>query len=145
MTAADVVLTGPARLAISALRGPVGRVAEIHGLDLIVLFGSQAVGRAHAASDVDLAVAAPRPLEFRQLVDVTSDLQEIFGGVRADVSDLRRADPLFLRKIFESGLCLFERPGMFEAARLAALHRYEDYRPFLKLERDCVRQALGLP
>ena len=146
MASAEKFWTGPeGRPALSTLRGAVGAVGATHGLDLIVLFGSRAAGRAHADSDVDLAVAAPAPLDFRRLLDVTTELQEIFGGLRADVADLRRADPLFLRKIFESGLCLFERPGRFEGARLAALHRYEDYRPFLRVERDCVRRALGLP
>ena len=129
---------------LSDLRERIEGIADKQGLDLVVVFGSRASGRGRPDSDVDLAIGAASPLEFRRLLDVTGDLQEVFGGIRADVSDLRRADPLFLRKIFESGVCIFERPGQFEDARLRALHRYEDYRPFLKLERDCVRRALGL-
>lgn len=130
--------------ALSELRKRIEAIAIEHGLDLVVLFGSRATGRERPDSDVDLAVRAASPLEFSRLLDLTADLEEVFGGIRADVSDLRRADPLFLRKIFESGVRLFEQPGRFEDARLGALHRYEDYRPFLRLERDCVRRALGL-
>jgi hypothetical protein len=44
---------------------------------------------------------------------------------------------------FARAVPLFARPGAFAAARLHAFHRYQDYRPFLRLERDAVRRALG--
>jgi predicted nucleotidyltransferase len=117
-------------------------LAHRHGLRLVVLFGSRATGHVHAQSDVDLAVSADRPLEPARLANLISELEALVPGVPVDVADLRRADPLFLRKIFETGTCLFGEPGAFDAERLRALHRYEDYRPFMKLERESVQRAL---
>jgi predicted nucleotidyltransferase len=123
----------------------VASIARAHDLDLLVLFGSQASGRARHSSDVDL-VARRREgfLSFTELVDIPDELRTIFPGREIDLADLRRADPLFLRKIFECALPLFEEPGAFSQARLHAFHRYQDYRPMLRLERRAVRRALGL-
>lgn len=117
-------------------------LARRHGLNLVVLFGSRATGHVHARSDVDLGVSADRPLELERLTDVFSELGALLPGVPVDVVDLRRADPLLLRKVFETAICLFGEPGAFHAERLRAFHRYEDYRPFIELERESVQRAL---
>lgn len=120
----------------------VAQIARAHGLDLVVLFGSRAMGVAHADSDTDLAVCRrdqPLPLD-----DVVTLSVELGDGLCADVDlvDLRRADPLLLRQVFRRPVVLFETEGSFARERLRAFHRYEDYRPFLALERDAVRRKL---
>ena len=128
----------------SGLLADVSRLAKERALDLVLVFGSVAAGKAHASSDVDVALSASAgPLAFETLVDVTMQLGGLFQA-EVDGVDLRRADPLLLKKIFEHPVVLFSTPGAFEQARLHAFHRYEDYRPYLALERAAVRRRLGL-
>jgi predicted nucleotidyltransferase len=110
-----------------------------------VRFGSTARGTEHAESDVDLAVRAKHgALGFPELIDLTEQLAPLFGGRKVDLVDLRRADPLLLRQIFKVASPLYQEARAFEEARLYAFHRYQDYKPYLELERRAVRRALGL-
>jgi hypothetical protein len=83
-------------------------------------------------------------LDWTAFAKISEDLRAAFPGVEIDLVDLRRADPLLLRQIFLAARPLYEEPRRFGEARLHAFHRYEDYRPFLQLERRAVRRALGL-
>lgn len=122
----------------------VAEVARAHGLDLVVLFGSRAKGHARPDSDADIAVRSrDGGLDAERFLDVSDGLRRAFSDTDIDLVDLRRADPLLLRQIFSAALPLFEDPGCFLDARLHAFHRYQDYRPFLRLERRAVRRALG--
>jgi len=122
----------------------LSQIASAHGLDLVVLFGSRAKGRARPDSDVDVAVRCARgPLDLDARLDVAEALRTVYDA-DVDVVDLLRADPLLQKQIFSCGQPLFEEPGCFYSARLQAFHRYQDYRPFLTLERRAVRRALGL-
>ena len=122
----------------------VAEIARTHELDLVVLFGSRATGRARSDSDVDIAAHSRRgPLDLRQRMDLQAALRRVYDA-DIDLVDLMRADPLLLKQIFACAIPLFEEPGRFYAARLHAFHRYQDYRPFLRLERRAVRRALGL-
>ena len=138
-------MDSPADLARDAgFRTGAARLAELHGLELLVLFGSHAAGRARPDSDVDVAVrAAGGPLGTQAWMALDEGLAKLLPGRRVDLVDLTGADPLLLRQIFRHAVLLFERTGGFAAARLHAFHRYQDYRPFLRLERDAVRRALG--
>ena len=123
----------------------VADAARAHELELVVLFGSRAAGRARADSDADLAVRSRSGLlSARAFLDVAGALRCVFPEAEVDLVDLRRADPLLLRHIFTGGVPLFEETGVFSAMRLHAFHRYHDYRPLLRLERRAVRRALGL-
>jgi predicted nucleotidyltransferase len=123
----------------------VARVARTHGLDLVALFGSRAKGRARPDSDADIVVRSRAgELDWKAFAEISEGLRAAFPGADIDLVDLRRADPLLLRQIFSAARPLYEEPGRFAEARLHAFHRYEDYRPFLRLERRAVRRALGL-
>jgi predicted nucleotidyltransferase len=128
----------------AAVRARIATLAVRRGLDLVVLFGSAARGRIHPHSDVDLAVRrAHGCLDGPGMLDLVAELPTALGVPEVDLVDLRAADPLLLRQIFDCSVPLFEEPGAFAAARLHAFHRYEDYRPYLRLERRVVRAALG--
>lgn len=93
-------------------------------VELLMLFGSQATGRATAASDVDLAVlAAPgTDLEALRLAAIRR-----LGTDRVDLVDLRRAPPLLAMAVARTGRCLHQKTGV-ELARFTslALRRYAD-------------------
>lgn len=126
-------------------RRRLGEVAHEYGLDLVVAFGSRTRGKVHSESDLDLAVGLRFPLASNdRWLEIYAALGGIFPENEVDVVELHRADPLLLRKIFETPILLFGEPDRFAEARRIAFHRVEDYRPFLRLERDAVHRCIGL-
>lgn len=96
----------------------------IPALRLPVLFGSVALGRATAASDVDLGV----------LCEGECDLDALYMAVaprlrtdRLDLIDLRRAPPILASEVARKGRLLYERePGTFRSFQSLAQRRYCD-------------------
>ena len=120
-------------------------VAECHGLRLIVAFGSRAMGRSHPGSDLDIAVLPEpgREVSLRGLAGLAADLSRIFPAVEADVSLIPRADPLFLKKIFETGILLYGDEAEFRRYRVYAFRRHSEYLPYLRLEEAATRRLVS--
>lgn len=120
-------------------------VFESHGLKLAVVFGSVAAGTERPESDLDIAVdRGGRPREFGELGSLVTDLGEAArkAGVdrEIDVAYLNHADPLFLKKIFETAALLYGSGREFQAWRLRAFRYYQDFKPYLKLEAATARR-----
>ena len=97
----------------------------------IYLFGSRARGDAGSASDVDLALLAPKPLGSL----ARFELQErIAAALRVDVDlvDLSSASTVLRVQVVDSGRVLFERDAPereeFEARALGAYARLNEER-----------------
>jgi predicted nucleotidyltransferase len=119
-------------------------VAERHGLRLIVAFGSRATGRAHPNSDLDIAVL-PKPgreISLHSLAGLAADLSGVFPTAEADVSLIPHADPLFLKKIFETGILLYGDEAEFRRYRVYAFRRHSEYLPYLRLEEAATRRLV---
>ena len=110
---------------LPAIAGRLGDIADtLPDLELLVLFGSQASGRATRRSDVDVAIscAGPADLDAAYLA-----LAPRIGSDRLDLVDLRRAGPLLAFQIARHGVLLFERrPGAFREFQSLASRRYCD-------------------
>ncbi|MDR7520999.1 MAG: nucleotidyltransferase domain-containing protein [Armatimonadota bacterium] len=119
----------------------LAQVAARFGLRLIVAFGSRATRRVHAGSDLDLAIlpAPGREIGFRELADLLADLFAIFPDADVDLALIPHADPLFLKKIFETGVLLYGDAVEFRRYRVYAFRRYSEYLPYLRLEEAATR------
>jgi uncharacterized protein len=125
----------------------IAPVARRHGILLLLQFGSTVTGATHAESDLDLAVVVEQvPASFEALADLVNDLQALAPGERVDVAILNHADPLFLNRVTNDAKLLYGTATRFAALRLHAFKRYQDYRPYLAMEREYVaRHAAPLP
>jgi len=105
----------------------IDALCKRHGIVLLVLFGSQAHGNRHPASDVDLAVRT-RPGAAVSKLDLIFQLGGLFGDREIDLVLLTRdTDPLLLHEIFTKGRPLHEaQPGIFESEQLRAWKLYLD-------------------
>ncbi|KKU84958.1 MAG: polymerase beta domain protein region protein [Parcubacteria group bacterium GW2011_GWA1_47_9] len=71
-------------------------IATQYGLQLVILFGSQAKGVTHKESDVDIAYAGARPLDIDSEARLIVALAPIFGTDHIDLVDMHRASALIL-------------------------------------------------
>ncbi|KRT73330.1 MAG: polymerase beta domain-containing protein, protein [Deltaproteobacteria bacterium CSP1-8] len=123
------------------IRDAVSAVARRHGIALVLLFGSFAAGNTRENSDVDIAVRfQDREVSLRRLLEVQEELSGIFPGREIDAVSLERADPLFMKKIAERFLVLYEEPGAADAFLRLAFKRYQDHGKYLAMERDFARR-----
>ena len=119
-------------------------IAQRFRIRLILQFGSTVTGTIHARSDLDLAVKLDSPdVSLHTVLEIHEALQSRFPGRDVDLAILNRADPLFLKKIVESCRMLFGTPRDLARLRLYAFKAYQDFRPYLELERQSVARRLA--
>jgi predicted nucleotidyltransferase len=119
------------------------KIAQRHGIELLLEFGSVVSGHLHPRSDLDLAVLFDRPVvSFRELADLRHELQALGPGREVDLAVINHADPLFLRKITEQCRLLHGSPRRLAELRIYAFKRYQDHRRYLALEREYVKRTL---
>jgi predicted nucleotidyltransferase len=114
----------------AALREVVAAIrSRWTGVRVIYLFGSEALGRAHGASDVDIAVVAPRSLGGYERFVLREDLARGLGR-DVDLVDLRVASEALKIEVIRSGTVLFQLSppdrGFFECEALADYLKHRD-------------------
>lgn len=120
-------------------------LAQRFGIRVLLQFGSTVRGTAHDGSDVDLAVHLDTPaVSLKTVLEIQEALQSLFPGREVDVAILNRADPLFRKKIMESCRMLFGTSQDFARLRLYSFKTYQDFQPYLELERQSVAKRLSV-
>jgi predicted nucleotidyltransferase len=121
----------------------VARLARIEGLVAAYLFGSQARGAAHAASDVDIGLLLEEPpatLDDLHL-DVAADLERELGAP-VDLVVLNRAPGELVHRVLRDGELLVEND---RSARIRfevrARNDYFDLEPVRRVYRGRRRSA----
>lgn len=118
--------------------------AERYGVRLLLQFGSTVAGPVHDRSDLDLAIQFTNPdVPFETVLDVQAALSDLFPGQDVDLAILNRADPLFLKKITEQCRLLYGSTQDLARLRLLAFKQYQDFLPYLDLERRYVSRRLA--
>ncbi len=87
------------------IKNKIARLAEKHTLTLVVLFGSQATGRVHSSSDIDIAVLGNHKIDR---LSIGAELEELFERNDLEVVDLSMASPTLMYVIVEDGILLYE-------------------------------------
>lgn len=119
-------------------------LAQRFGTRVILQFGSTVTGTTHDRSDVDLAVQLDKPaVSLGTILEMQEALQARFPGREVDVAILNRADPLFRKKIMEACRTLFGTPQDLARLHLYSFKTYQDFQPYLELERQSVQKRLS--
>jgi predicted nucleotidyltransferase len=98
-------------------------------LQLALLFGSVAAGRARADSDLDIAVLADAPLDATQRIALAGELAEVSGRA-VDLIDLRTAGEPLLGEVLMHGRRLLGSPEAFAALLSRRLTDAADFAPY---------------
>lgn len=122
----------------------IKEIGQRYNLDLLLLFGSQMKDRKHIhqESDFDIAYLSKRELRGKEMVELNCDLIDIFATDRIDMVNLKRADPLLLKKILENTQLLYGKKSDLAKLRLHSFHRYLDYQKYFDLEEKFCHQFL---
>ena len=108
-------------------------------LSLILLFGSKAKGNQHKDSDLDIAVFKKNDSQQEngdRYLELLTAMQQLFPDEELDLSLMNHADPLFLNQVMQNAILLVGDEKHYKAERLRAFKQFQDFRPYLKMERD---------
>lgn len=70
----------------------------------VFLFGSHAKGKARRASDIDVAILAPRDLPPGLLSEIREALEESAVPYQVDLVDLAQADRALMERVMQEGV-----------------------------------------
>ena len=117
--------------------------SEKHGLNLVVLFGSQARNETHAGSDTDIAIMANDKKSVREISEMQMEFSEMFQIKDIELVDLSGRTPLFLKQVSDDGKVLYEqKPGIFDEFQIYAFKRYVEAKPLFSMHRAFTEQFI---
>jgi len=121
---------------IEAVKPKIAQMAEKYGLDLVVLFGSQATGQTHEESDIDIAYAGDKKLTFDEEVRVNGDLTDIFKRDDVQLINIKKTAPLLMKRIVDHAVILYEREkSVFDSIFVLAQRMFGDAKILFDLRR----------
>ena len=108
------------------LRKKLSPLCTDKSLRFIVLFGSQAKGKRHVKSDIDIGFLFDVPPD---LIELTNIVNRLLQTNKVDVADLGKASPLLRYAAAKNGILLYERePGLFTRFFSLSYRMYVDTR-----------------
>lgn len=112
-----------------------------HPVRLAVLFGSQATGKVHQQSDVDLALWPDQPLATRSKLRWLRELEDLLRQEVNLILVSADLDPVLGFEIQRNGQLIFERePELWSHHRAQLWHSYNDSLPFRRAAYQRLRQ-----
>lgn len=120
----------------------LAQIRKKHRLDLILLHGSQAEGKTHPQSDLDIAVLPQKKSTQLDLLTLYAELAKVLNHDRVDIVNLKGANPLLLKAVTDKAQLLAGDKSALENLRHKAFHQYSDYAPYLEREQKYVKERL---
>ena len=104
-------------------------------LKLLVLFGSQATGRTHKNSDIDIGFLSDRDYGPGEVANMQVGIEQELGTGPVELVDLKSAPSLLQRHVATEGLLLVERePGIFAQFKITAIKKSMEARKLISLQ-----------
>lgn len=102
---------------------------QFNFVEVAILFGSIVNGRENCSSDLDIAVAAKRPISTEEKINLIDTLALEFGRP-VDLVDMNQTVGLILQQILTSGIILINRnPLLYARLILKMLYDQADMMP----------------
>ena len=101
---------------VEKIKPQIKKLAEKHGLILVMLFGSRVTGKTHKESDFDFAYLSDKKLSFEDEGRIIIELAPIIGARDErliNLSNIRKAGALLLKEIFDQHQILFAPTEIF--------------------------------
>lgn len=105
-------------------------LAEDAGLQVVLLHGSQASGKARSGSDVDIAVLYDHKLKYDERVALSIRLEDALKKP-IDLIDLHTLDGMILKKVLTKGKVLIGKGSeSLERLLIRMIYNQEDMMPY---------------
>ena len=127
---------------IEKIKPEVAKVAQKHNLALVILYGSQATGKAREGSDIDVAILGKRKIPFNLLLNLNDEFAHIFKTRELDVKSLHSTNPFFRYQVMRDGILLYGKSYDYNSYKAYAFRDYHDSKDLLKLKRIIVERRL---
>lgn len=117
-------------------REKVPKIAEKYDLEMLLLFGSRAGEKKHIRpeSDFDVAYLAKKDLDLESEAKMISDLMPVFGSEKVDLVNIKRANPLLMKQVFEKHKMLFcSDSKLYHKYLVYSERKFEEAAPLFKL------------
>ncbi len=112
---------------------------ERRPVKLCILFGSQAAGRTHARSDVDLALWPTVAITPELKLQWLGELESLLGAEVSLVLVSPALDPVLGMEVVRHGVLVYETaPELWFEKRLDLWHTYNDALPFIRAQMAAV-------
>jgi predicted nucleotidyltransferase len=114
------------------------------GIDLCILFGSQATGKARRDSDVDIALfSAGNPNLKKHLLSLIGEAEDLFGYPIDLVIIDDDSDPVLRLEVFQNGKPLYEsQQGLFAEQQILATKIFNDTEPLRRVRDRVLAQRI---
>lgn len=129
---------------IDKIKQEIAKLADKYKLSLVLIFGSQASGKIHSGSDIDVAYSSSTPLSLEDESRLALDLADILKTDLVDLVSLRASSPLLLKEIVDNAVVLYEsEKSLFSEFRLYSFKKYFESKRLFELRRNFLNKKLG--
>ncbi len=116
--------------------------ANYAGIRAVYLFGSQASGKTHPESDLDLAIVPANATVREQKVDILTDLAR-HGFIQVDLVFLDTVDVVLKFEAVRQNRVLYCAEDFDSSAFYSlTLRQYWDFLPYLNIQRQAYKQRI---
>lgn len=125
-----------------SIKKDIEKLCKEFQLKFLVLFGSQASGKTHKKSDVDIGIYPENGVH--DLAELEQKLASIFHTSHIDLVNLKEAGPLLQKEVALKGNILYEKEkASFSLFQMYAVSAYYDFQPYLKLREKVVQDWIN--
>ena len=129
---------------VEKIKPQIKKLAEKHGLILVMLFGSRVTGKTHKESDFDFAYLSDKKLSFEDEGRIIIELAPIIGARDErliNLSNIRKAGALLLKEIFDQHQILFcADRNIYDSYKIFAVKNFIESRPLFDLRNYLIKR-----
>lgn len=127
---------------IKKIKPEVAKVAHKHNLALVILYGSQAAGKARDGSDIDIAVLGRKLISFKEEINLINEFIDVFKTDEVDVKSLHNVGPLFRYQVMRNSVLLFGDHYDYDSFKAYAFRDYYDSQNLFELKEILIKKRM---
>jgi predicted nucleotidyltransferase len=127
---------------LEKIKPKIAKIAEKYELKLVVLYGSQATGKAKLNSDIDIAILGERRIDFDKHIELINEFTDLFNTDEIDVKLLHNTNPLFRYEVMRDGILLYGSDYDFVSFKAYAFRDYMDSGDLFRLKRIFIKKRM---
>jgi predicted nucleotidyltransferase len=121
-------------------KNTIANIAQKYGFTLVLLFGSQARGKTHRASDIDIGFLSDTSFGMREIAGIHFEMAQMLKMPNLELVRLAGMSSLFLRQVMDDGIVLYEsKPGMFTSFASYVFRRFVEEKPLRALKEQSLK------